>query len=191
MRGKAKARWVMAAIAHMVHSNRTGRGHPAPARRPCRDRRDRVRSARPSGRDGARLRGRRDARDRPRAAARRRARDRGARHLLLAAAAERAPAPRHPGARRRRARIRSIRCCSIRRRRADCWRRSRSARRSVASPRCAPRAMPMPRSSASCRERSGALEPVTLDLTGERLAEVLAEFRGSRCRGAETPGTMT
>jgi selenide, water dikinase len=28
-------------------------------------------------------------------------------------------------------------------------------------------------------ERSGALEPVTIDLTGERLAEALAEFRGS------------
>ena len=40
-------------------------------------------------------------------------------------------------------------------------------------------------------ERSGALEPVTIDLTGERLAKVLAESRGSRCRGAETPGTMT
>ena len=33
--------------------------------------------------------------------------------------------------------IRSTRCCSIRKRRAACWRRSRSARRSVASRRCA------------------------------------------------------
>src|SRR5262249_36494908 len=42
---------------------------------------------------------RRDPRDRSPAAARRRARNRGARHLLVIAAAERAPAPRDPGVR--------------------------------------------------------------------------------------------
>ena len=78
---------------------RAGGGHPASARRACRHRRDRVRSSRPPGRDGARLGRRRDDRDRSRAAARRRPRDRGPRHLLVAAAAERALAPCHPGAR--------------------------------------------------------------------------------------------
>ena len=43
----------------------------------------------------------------------------------------------------------------------------------LASLRCVPRAMPTPRSSASCRTASAALEPVTLDLTGALLAEAL------------------
>ena len=54
MRRKAKARWVMAAIAHMVHSN-GGPPKSCSGISPCRDRRDRVRPARPSHRDGARL----------------------------------------------------------------------------------------------------------------------------------------
>ena len=99
MRRKAKARWVMAAITHMIQSNGRAARHPASARRACRHRRDRVRSSRPPGRDGARLGRRRDDRDRARAAARRRPRDRGPRHLLVAAAAERTLAPCHQGAR--------------------------------------------------------------------------------------------
>ena len=54
-----------------------GRRDPAPPRRPCRDRRDRLRPARPSGRDDQGVRCRRRARARRAAAARRRARDRG------------------------------------------------------------------------------------------------------------------
>ena len=128
---------------------RPGGGGPAPARRPCRNRRDRFRSHRPSGRDGARLRRRRDACHRPRAAAPRRARNRRARHLLVAAAAERALAPRHQAARHSSPSIRSTRCCSTRRQQVGCSRRSRSARRSAASPPCARPATRTPPSSGS------------------------------------------
>ena len=67
MRGKAKARWVMAAIAHMICSNAQAaailRRHGVHAATDVT-----VRPARPPGGDGAGLRGRRDGRDRPRAA---------------------------------------------------------------------------------------------------------------------------
>ena len=61
--------------------------------------------------------------------------------------------------------IRSTRCCSTRRRRAVCWRRFRSARRSVASPRCAP-GYARADTIGFVSERNAELDPVTLDLGG-------------------------
>jgi hypothetical protein len=66
----------------------------------------------------------------------------------LSAAAECAFAPRHQGGRIV-ARIRSTRCCSTRKRPADYWRRSCSARRCGASLRCARPATATPTSSDS------------------------------------------
>ncbi len=96
MRGKAKARWVMAAIAPH-DAVEPGRGaHPARARRQRRHRHHRLRPARPSGRDGQGGRRRCHALAAARAAARGPPRDHGGGHLLLAAAAERQAAPGDP-----------------------------------------------------------------------------------------------
>ena len=95
MRGKAKARWVMAAIAHMTQSNRAAaqilRAHGASAPPTSPASASSAISSRWSG--PATWTPRSRCR---RAAARRPARDHGGGHLLLAAAAERQAAPGDP-----------------------------------------------------------------------------------------------
>src|SRR5262249_40283906 len=54
--GEAKGRRGMGGVAPTDAADARGGPNPAAARRPCRDRRDRVRSHRASDRDGARLR---------------------------------------------------------------------------------------------------------------------------------------